>query len=158
MGSPTLPKLRRTLTYAGKLRNKIHSSSADSNTEERPHSDYNVDMWGKHADTNMLFISGISGSGKSTLARKMAKENDAELIDMDLYTYKTANKYEDAKPRRFTQFLDENYPGWRDDQTKAYANLTKVNRRKSKEVAKWFDRFEDALINYGNYEFYNGKK
>ena len=38
----------------------------------------------KEGKSNLLFITGLSGSGKSTLGRKLAKEHNAEYVELDL--------------------------------------------------------------------------
>ena len=45
---------------------------------------FNLNKWKRGTSTNVLFITGLSGSGKSTLASKMAKENDAIHVEVDL--------------------------------------------------------------------------
>lgn len=139
-----------TYTNAGKIRRRVQNKlkQKDINTD-RPHTDYNLDKWGSNKDDNILWVTGISGSGKSTIARQMAKNNDADLINMDLYTFKTAGKYNSEMSSSFNNFLDEKVPNWRKMQQDAYAVLTKLDRRKQKTAAEWFDTFQDALEDYG---------
>lgn len=47
---------------------------------------YNVDEF-QNGESNVLLITGLSGSGKSTLAEKMAKENRAEIIELDVFEH-----------------------------------------------------------------------
>lgn len=45
---------------------------------------YNVDLWGKTKDKNILWITGYSGSGKTSLAIDIdTKENDTVVISLD---------------------------------------------------------------------------
>jgi ribosomal protein S18 acetylase RimI-like enzyme len=48
--------------------------------------EYNLDQW-KIGGKNILFITGLSGSGKSTKAAKLAKENNAVNIEIDLFEH-----------------------------------------------------------------------
>jgi ribosomal protein S18 acetylase RimI-like enzyme len=48
--------------------------------------EYNLDQW-KIGGKNILFITGLSGSGKSTKAAKLAKENNAINIEIDLFEH-----------------------------------------------------------------------
>ena len=52
-------------------------------TEDRDF-EFNLNLWKRNTSKNILFVTGISGSGKSTLASKMAKENGAINIEVDL--------------------------------------------------------------------------
>lgn len=118
-------------------------------TTDRPTTQKNVDKWGNSKDTNILWVTGISGSGKSTMAKKMADENNADLIDIDMYTFKTVDKYKDKQSREFNKYLDKNVPNWKYLQRKAYEALTKTDRRAKKPAGLWFDTFEEALKGYG---------
>ena len=145
-------------TSAGKIRRKVLNRSKNyTPTSNRPHSDYNMDSWGKSKDTNILWVTGISGSGKSTIANDMAKKNNADLINIDLYTFKTAEKYEKDMSKSFNAFLDKDVPNWRQMQREGYEALTKTDRRAQKAAGLWFDTFEDSLKRYGA-ESYGKKK
>lgn len=132
---------------------RIINISKKIKMKDRPHTDYNIDKWGKDKDSNILFVTGIAGSGKSTLARKYAKDNNADYINIDLYTFKTANKYLKDMSKSFNKYLDKNVPSWKKLQKDAYASLTKTNRRAQEATAKWFDVFESALLEYGRKEY-----
>lgn len=142
-----------------KIRPKSIKSKAKSYkpTSNRPHTDYNLDKWGRTEDTNILYVTGISGSGKSTVAKDIATKNNADLIDLDLYTFKTANKYNDRMSKSFNNFLDKEVPNWRSLQSDAYSALTKTNRRAKPQVSEWFDTLEHALTNYGKSEYGKNK-
>lgn len=142
-----------------KIRPKSIKAKAKSYkpTSNRPYTDYNLDKWGRTEDTNILYVTGISGSGKSTVAKDMATKNDAELIDLDLYTFKTTNKYNDKMSSSFNDFLDSKVPNWRSLQSDAYAVLTKTDRRSKLPAGKWFDTLESALVDYGKSEYGNKK-
>ncbi len=147
-----------TYTEIGKIRRRITNRKTDSKAlTNRPHSDYNIDKWGSDQNNNLLWVTGISGSGKSTIARNIAKSNNADLINMDLYTYKTSGKYENEMSKSFNTYLDKNVPNWRKMQEDAYAVLTKVDRRKKKAAADWFDEFQNALEGYSS-EMYGNRK
>lgn len=128
-------------------------------TTNRPHLDYSLDTWGKSPKTNVLWVTGVSGSGKSTFAKDMASKNKADLIDIDLYTFKTASKYKSQMNQSFNKWLDKNVPNWEQMQRDAYAVLTKTDRRGvGKEAAgKWFDTMEDAIKKFGE-EAYGKRK
>jgi len=133
---------------------KIESMSKNYNPNfNRPHSDYNLFKWGNSKDTNILFVTGIAGSGKSTVARDMAKNNNADLINIDLYTFKTADKYLKDMSKDFNKFLDKEVTNWKTLQKNAYEVLTKNDRRKMKQAGLWFDTFENALLKYGEQQF-----
>ena len=147
-----------TQTEAGKIRRRVGRQSKNYDIQkERPVSSYNLDKWGSTKDTNILWVSGLPGSGKSSIARNMAKENNADLIDIDLYTFKTADKYVDNMSKSFNKYLDKNVPNWKEMQRTAYSVLTKNDRRKQKLAGLWFDTFEEALKGYGS-EMYGKKK
>lgn len=145
-------------TSTGKMRRKVLNKSKDYiPTENRPHSDYNLDSWGQSKDTNILWVTGISGSGKSTIAKDYADKNDADLINIDLYTFKTTGKYEKNMSKGFNSYLDKNQPDWRELQRKGYEALTKTDRRARKDAGIWFDTFESNLKAYGQ-EMHGQKK
>lgn len=147
-----------TWTEAGKMRRRVGRKEKSYDIQkDRPTSAYNLDKWGKSKDTNILWVSGLPGSGKSSVARNIAKENNADLIDIDLYTFKTADKYTDNMSKSFNKYLDKNVPNWKTMQKDAYEVLTKNDRRKQKLAGLWFDTFEDALKGYGS-EMYGKKK
>jgi adenylate kinase family enzyme len=147
-----------TLTDAGKIRNKVlKNKDSDISKMKRNRKDYNLDKWGKSENTNILWITGISGSGKSTVANDIAKKNKADVINIDLYTFKTADKYTKDMSKDFNKFLDKNVPNWKRLQKEGYEALTKTDRRAQKAAGKWFDTFQDALEQYGR-ESYGKKK
>lgn len=137
--------------------NKIKNGASYKPTTNRPHSDYNLNKWGKEQDKNVLWVTGISGSGKSTIARQMAKKNNADLINIDVYTFKTTNGWVDGMSKRFNKYLDKNYPKWKKMQKDSYeAGIDRIHRHNKHLCGKWFDTLEDAIKNYGKDSF--GKK
>lgn len=154
-----------TRTDLGKKRVNINwvKSKATTGTytpsTNRPHSDYNLENWGKSKDNNILYVTGLSGSGKSTLSKEIAKENHADLISMDPYTFKTVKGFQKGMSKDFNKYLDKTVPNWRKMQKEAYSLLTKNDRRgeDKKAVGKWFDTFQEALEGYGR-ETYGKKK
>lgn len=139
------------------FKKNIKKSNGSISNKERPHTDYNISNWGKSKDTNILFVTGIAGSGKSTIARNYAQKENADLINIDLYTFKTADKYLKDMSKSFNKYLDKKVPNWKDMQREAYEVLTKTDRRSKKPAGKWFDTFESALLGYGE-EMYGKKK
>lgn len=147
-----------TWTEAGKIRRRIGRKEKNYDIQkDRPTSAYNLEKWGKSKNTNVLWISGLPGSGKSSIAKNIAKKENADLIDIDLYTFKTADRYIDKMSKPFNRYLDNNVPDWKNMQRNAYEVLTKNDRRKQKLAGLWFDTFEDALKGYGA-EMYGKKK
>lgn len=133
------------------------SKSYKPSDKDRPHTNYNLSSWGKSRDTNILWVTGIAGSGKSTVANQMASKNNADIINIDLYTFKTADKYIKDMSKNFNRYLDKKVPNWKQLQKRAYEVLTKNDRRAQKDAGKWFDIFEDALKGYGR-SMYGKKK
>lgn len=124
--------------------------SGESNPSiNRSHKDYNIDKWGSDRNHNVLYVTGVSGSGKSTIAKELSKSNKADVINIDLYTFKTPNAKMQGMSKQFNQYLDANNPGWRKRQGAAYSVLTKNDRRKQKLAGQWFDELEDAIQKYG---------
>ena len=131
----------------------ISKLSRDTSMVNRPHTDYNLNKWGKTKDTNVLFVTGIAGSGKSTIAKSMASKNKADIINIDLYTFRTTTGFIQGMSKNFNKYLDKNYPGWQKMQKDAYEVLTKNDRRKQKLAGQWFDTLEEAILGYGRAEF-----
>jgi dephospho-CoA kinase len=139
-------------------KNDIISKSKDYKpSKNRPYTKYNVNSWGRSKDKNILWVTGIAGSGKSTIARKYAKDGNANYINIDLYTFKTADKYLNDMSSSFNKYLDENVPNWKKMQKRAYEVLIKNDRRAQKDAGKWFDTLEEALLSYGE-QMYGEKK
>jgi len=105
---------------------------------DRPHNDYNLGTWGGDKEHNILWITGFSGSGKSTLAKKMAQNNDGIYIELDSYV---GGMTTSGQNKRFNLYLDEHYKDWRSDQEEIF--------RTHKNMGKFFDKFEECLINFG---------
>ena len=123
--------------------------NTDISGMDRPHLDYNLDKWGKSEDTNILFVTGIAGSGKSTVANNMAKVNNADIINIDLYTFRTTTGFVQGMSKSFNKYLDKNVPSWQNMQKEAYEVLTKNDRRLQKKAGQWFDTLESAILGYG---------
>ena len=61
----------------------------------------------KSKEIQCLFITGMSGGGKTYLSKKLQKENNCELIELDHYTEnKYAKEYFDANPKAYNELLD----------------------------------------------------
>lgn len=154
--NPYHDKLGRfdTVPFSEKLRRDvIKKIDDDTSSFNRPHIDYNLNKWGKSKNTNVLFVTGISGSGKSTLARTMASKYNADIINIDLYTFKTTSGFIPGMSKSFNKYLDKNYPGWQKRQKEAYEVLTKNDRRLQKKAGEWFDIVEEAILGYGQEQF-----
>lgn len=100
------------------------------------YTEYNLEIWGQNAMSNILYITGLPGSGKSSLAYDFAEEDDAYIIHLDYYT-------DDNAPANkvFDSYLDSNYPGWynvRED----YINGNDVS-------GTWFTLLENAIVSFG---------
>lgn len=149
-----------TLTTLGKNRKAIIKATKNFNPDivDRSYTSYNYDSWGTTKNNNILYITGASGSGKSTLANKIAKENDADYINIDLYTVKTANKYLNGMSKDFNKYLSKNVPDWKNRQKEAYEVLTRNDRRNIKKVGEWFDTLEENLLSYGESAYEKNKK
>lgn len=149
-GSGKNPRAGKTVINKKRI---IKYSKKYKESKNRPHTIYNIDKWGKDKDSNILFVTGIAGSGKSTIARKYARDEKADYINIDLYTFKTANKYTKDMSKSFNKYLDKNIPSWKKLQKEGYEVLTKNDRRAQKAAGKWFDTFESALLEYGRKEY-----
>ena len=51
---------------------------------DSPNTAYNYDNW-ENGKSNVILITGLSGSGKTTLAKAIAKEDEAILIQLDMF-------------------------------------------------------------------------
>jgi adenylate kinase family enzyme len=151
----------KTSNYSStEIKAKISNKATnDIKSFERKYTTYNINKWGQDKQHNLLFITGLSGSGKSTLSEQIQKENNADLIHMDLYLYSTVDKYTNQQSKLFNKYLDKKVPEWKKMQQEAYDLLTKIDRRgeDKKAVGLWFDTFEDALKEYSK-ELYGKQK
>ena len=62
----------------------------------------NLNMWGKDANHNVLYVAGQSGSGKSTIAKAAGGKN-TNRIHLDLYI--DTNKDKANRDKDFNKFL-----------------------------------------------------
>lgn len=140
------------LVSKARVKNKINNHNTNF---QRRHTDYNLNSWGRDKDHNILWITGVSGSGKSTLANQYAKKEKADVINIDLYVFKTPGAYKNQMSKQFVNFLNKKCPEWKQMQRNAYAVLTKTDRRGlGKEAAgKWFDTLEQMILDYGKSQF-----
>lgn len=92
--------------------------------------------------SNVLLVTGLSGSGKTTLASKIAKENNAELIELDCfeccYQFTTDEQLKQAG-QVFYDYLSSHKQLW--------DNL-KERKIKGKELATEIDKFIKYCIPY----------
>ena len=107
----------------------------------------NLDDFGKDADHNVLFITGLSGSGKSTLTQKFKNDNK---IHLDYY-FEKGDPKEDAKyqDREFNDFMDKNGIEFR-----------KIKALKNSDPNKWkiVDQMGDAIVDFSKQQYRKGKK
>lgn len=80
---------------------------------DKKNAELDIDMWKKDSDHNILFITGLSGSGKSTYARQLAKEENATIIELDIFQcydkFKNAGtRKNDISMKMVSEFLEEN--------------------------------------------------
>lgn len=80
---------------------------------DKKNAELDIDMWKKDSDHNILFITGLSGSGKSTYARQLAKEENASIIELDIFQcydkFKNAGtRKNDISMKMVSEFLEEN--------------------------------------------------
>ena len=89
---------------------------------------FNLSKWKRGSNYNILFITGLSGSGKSTLASKMAKENEAIHVEVDLLEHNDILFHEE-KPDKGNQimkeYMEKNYGGAHKFQTSDMVSFTK---------------------------------
>lgn len=108
----------------------------------------NIDKFGKDAEHNILWITGLSGSGKSTTTLELAGKND-DVIHLDLYS-EGATKDIPSKTKRFDSYLESNYKGLKERiGTKAFH---------SKEYWDSVDEFVSAIKSFSIREFKNGNR
>ena len=107
----------------------------------------NLDDFGKDADHNVLFITGLSGSGKSTLTQKFKNDNK---IHLDYY-FEKGDPKEDAKyqDQEFNDFMDKNGIEFR-----------KIKALKNNDPNKWkiVDQMGDAIVDFSKQQYKKGKK
>ena len=156
--NPNHDKLGRFAKGTGFNTQKIRSEASnkinsDLSSMARPHTDYNLNKWGSSRDNNVLYVTGIAGSGKSTVAKNMANKENADLINIDLYTFRTTTGFIQGMSKRFNKYMDKNYPGWQEMQREAYEVLTKNDRRLQKKAGQWFDTLEAGILGYGQESF-----
>lgn len=80
---------------------------------DKKNAELDIDMWKKDSDHNILFITGLSGSGKSTYARQLAKEENATIIELDIFQcydkFKNAGtRKNDISMKMVSEFLEDN--------------------------------------------------
>ena len=126
----------------------IESASESMTTNKVKVKASNLDRWGKTPDTNILYITGYSGAGKSTLANKIAAESSDDPIVVHLDTYFEIYEGESKKnSSEFNKYL-------------AKHNVISPNEISLSEWGKnkILDKFENAAVAFGKYQFSKGKK
>lgn len=106
----------------------------------------NTELWGEDENHNVLYITGYSGSGKSTVTEEL-KDSNTIVIHLDLYFDEYYNPNAGGKSSIFTEFLKKrNIP---------IPNTIDKNEWASKKV---LTKFENAIEDFGKYQFKFGKK
>lgn len=108
----------------------------------------NLDEWGNSEDSNALYITGISGSGKSTIATFLAKEKNAEYINLDSYLSPMSEESKNQwQNKGLNKLLDKRDPDWRsvikDDYSLDYKKV---------------DTIANTIDEYGKQLYKSGKK
>lgn len=80
---------------------------------DKKNAELDINMWKKDSDHNILFITGLSGSGKSTYAKQLAKEENATIIELDIFQcydkFKNAGtRKNDISMKMVSEFLEDN--------------------------------------------------
>ena len=136
---------------------KLYDEGYSTQNIKRPITKKNIDKWGKDKDSNVLYVTGLSGSGKSFVAKSIAQEENADVINIDLYTFKTPKGYIPGMSKEFNKYMDSTIPNWKNMQKEAYAVFTKTDRREAYKAGRWFDALEEAIKGYGQYQYPNKK-
>lgn len=106
----------------------------------------NTELWGEDENHNVLYITGYSGSGKSTVTEEL-KDSNTIVIHLDLYFDEYYNPNAGGKSSIFTEFLKKrNIP---------IPNTIDKSEWASKKV---LTKFENAIEDFGKYQFKLGKK
>ena len=118
-----------------KIKKRLHQSKSR-----------NTELWGEDENHNVLYITGYSGSGKSTVTEEL-KDSNTIVIHLDLYFDEYYNPNAGGKSSIFTEFLKKrNIP---------IPNTIDKSEWASKKV---LTRFENAIEDFGKYQFKFGKK
>lgn len=118
-----------------KIKKRLHQSKSR-----------NTELWGEDENHNVLYITGYSGSGKSTVTEEL-KDLNTIVIHLDLYFDEYYNPNAGGKSSIFTEFLKKrNIP---------IPNTIDKNEWASKKI---LTRFENAIEDFGKYQFKFGKK
>ena len=118
-----------------KIKKRLHQSKSR-----------NTELWGEDENHNVLYITGYSGSGKSTVTEEL-KDSNTIVIHLDLYFDEYYNPNAGGKSSIFTEFLKKrNIP---------IPNTIDKSEWASKKV---LTKFENAIEDFGKYQFKFGKK
>lgn len=104
----------------------------------------NLSKFGKDANHNILYISGLSGSGKSTMAKQIARPND-KILHLDGYTEKNNRN---VRNKDFDNFLRKKVPDY--DQV--------YKKKFDKDYWNKVDQFRNAMIEYSKDEYKKGNR
>lgn len=135
-----------TLTAEGKARYGVKDILKNAKT-------YNLDSWGKDADHNILYITGLSGSGKSTAALNLSDKN-TDVIHLDIYLEKGSQETNDAYScKALNDYLDKKKVPFR-----KFWDGSLDDKEHRKERWKLIDDFTYATEDFGKQQFKNGRK
>lgn len=105
--------------------------------------EYRLNEW-KRGGKNILFVAGLSGSGKSTLASKLAKENNAIHVEIDLFENNSIlyenEKNNDEGNKILKDWFDKNYGG---------AHKWEISKN-AMEFCHALDKFMNYFVQYAN--------
>ena len=117
----------------------------------RASSTYNLESFGKDADHNILFITGISGSGKSTLARKVGDKDN--VLHLDMYTEQGSKEENDRwQDKEFNSWLDKKKVDFR-----KIPDLLASNYKDRQKAFKIIDQMTDELELFSKEQYKKGK-
>lgn len=110
---------------------------------------YNISDWGRDADHNILYITGLSGSGKSTAALKL-KNSNTNVILLDFY-------FEKGSKEEFDQYSDKDLNNFLDKKGIHMERLWDGSLNKQQRW-KLIDSFTEATEEFGRKQYIRGKR
>lgn len=115
----------------------------------------NLDKWGKDADHNILYVTGLSGSGKGTAIKSFQKPTD-QVIHLDNYLerFKSSKSQTAEQNKTFNSYLDKKVPNWKDIYGKKYSK----DFQKSSEYWRTVDDFGKAIKSFGKEQYMSGNR
>jgi uridine kinase len=129
------------------LKSKINSTAFESTILNKDNIYINFDKF-ESGKSNILLITGLSGSGKTTLATKLATENHAELIELDIFEHNASYSDDNLKEAGdlFYEYFTQNLKG------KKFRQLS-INKEKPNDK-----EFDEALRDFIHFALSYAKK